>query len=165
MAAAAVSYIETWGSHWSSGAIPADESFTVYVNDYAGVGTLGAAVGTSATTQLSRVDTGFDHNDIFGADIWRYSLTLDTPIVIGPGAYWISIVRNVGGSAGTNWTCQRVSTNDGDQIGAASHDLALLVADAAPTADVPLPAAAPLLLIGLAGFAALRRRTACPKGT
>lgn len=65
-AATAVSYVETWGSHWSSGAIPADESFTVYVNDYAGVGTLGAAVGTSATTQLSRVDTGFDHNDIRG---------------------------------------------------------------------------------------------------
>ena len=89
--------IQFWGTHWISGIIPADDSFTLSIyGDTAGSVNTGNIIGTSSLNLVTRIDTGFNHNNILsGGDIYEYTMDLPNPFVLLSGVqYWFSVVHS-----------------------------------------------------------------------
>ena len=95
------------GVPWISGVVPADDNFQITIyGDLAGAPDVGNVIGTSVLTLFSRTDTGFDHNNVAGADIYRYAMNLAAPINVALGAHWVSIVSTTTAVA-TSFAWQR----------------------------------------------------------
>jgi hypothetical protein len=95
-----------WGTHWSSGNVPANDSFTmvVYGNGASNLPDGSNIIGTSALTLVSRTDTGFDHFNFPGANILEYIMDLASPIALpSAGTYWLSIHHADVGSTDFFW--------------------------------------------------------------
>ncbi len=63
--AGTISSIQFWGSHWSSDALlnTGMLSEIIVYGDAAGLPDAGNVIGSSLLNLVSRIDTGFDHND------------------------------------------------------------------------------------------------------
>lgn len=166
-AATTIRSAQFWGGYWSSGAVPAAESFTVRVyGDNGGLPNGGNLIGTSGVNIFSRIDTGFNHNSPSSADIWEWTVDLLSPISIaGPGNYWFSVVSAT--HPGVNFFWQEsgvdgagsnaLSQNSGTTWSAQRTELAWNISDS--IVGVPAPATLALFGLGLAalGFAGRKK--------
>ena len=157
-----------WGVYWSSGVIPATETFTAVVyGDLPGRPDSGNVIGSSNLSLVSRLDTGFDHNGVPGANILEFNMNLDSPIFVPTtGVYWFSIFHS--DEPGTQFAWQETGL-DGASNKVQSSDFGVTWPSAGGgetafnlsnsyVSPVPLPAALPLFLTMLGGMGFLKWR-------
>ncbi len=78
------------------GDVPIDpDLLTVIFHEDSG-GFPGTAISTESNVPYERVQTGVV---LFGVHEWMHTLTLDTPVTLGPGNYWVEIYNETIGSS------------------------------------------------------------------
>ncbi|WP_022947731.1 DUF7901 domain-containing protein [Methylohalobius crimeensis] len=166
-----INSIEWWGIYFSSNTASASDNFTIRIfPDTAGVPASTTSISPLIGT-LTQTDTGDDFtvsslffNGTF--DVYKYSLTLDTPPNLATGSYWLSIVNDT-----TNeiddwfWSTSNASgnahgrVNDGDSwtFGIGNEMAFNLQGSVTSNTTNPVPEPSILTLISL-GLLAIRRR-------
>ncbi|MBT5049706.1 MAG: PEP-CTERM sorting domain-containing protein [Rhodospirillaceae bacterium] len=160
-----------WGTHWSSGVLPANDSFTVTIyGDTGGAPNSGNIVGTSALSLVSRIDTGFNHNNVSSADILEYIMNLVTPVLLpSAGTYWFSVVHAAVPGNATKFAWDRVSNGSPNPYHTSANSGATWVPSIFDVSynisnnfvsTIPEPDTLAILGLGLAGLGFARRRKA-----
>jgi hypothetical protein len=144
-----------WGAYVFDNVAVAD-NFTInfYADDSGAVGDL---VHTSTLANETRTDTGVD---IFGRfDEYKYDADLTDKFSAATGNYWVSVTNDTGGGAtGQSWAWE---SGLGPGSAAFSGDGGATwfgLGDESMAFQIKTPAPGALALLGIAGFAARRRR-------
>ena len=104
--------VRFWGTHWNSGTLPNPDSFRVIVyGDSAGAPNTSNILLDTGGSIFSRIDTGYDHNDVPGANILEYSFALTSSVPLSAATpYWLAVIEN-GTTSGTQFAWQEVSSS------------------------------------------------------
>jgi PEP-CTERM motif len=100
--------VQFWGTRWQSGVQPANDQFFIAIYNRVG-NTVGSVVGSSNLSLVSKIDTGFDHNNSANADILEYTMDLSSVIALAAGDYLLSVWS--ADDPGTNFAWQRSSSS------------------------------------------------------
>lgn len=149
--------------------LPSSDDFTIRIFSDNGSGLPEATASIldfNVANAVNRVDTGVDTIDIFHRDIYSYQADLSAGINLTSGVnYWLSIINNIGTSGADDWRWGASGSSPQSSVNRAldsdiwNPNLAVLQFDlsTAPAA-VPIPAALWLMLSGVAGLAAFKRK-------
>ncbi len=88
----AIGQIVFWSGYYSTDTPIDPDAITVIFHEDAS-GLPGTAVYTETDVAYSRVQTGVT---LFGVSEWMHTLTLASPVALGPGNYWVELYNNTG---------------------------------------------------------------------
>ncbi len=91
---ATIEEITLWGGYFPNNVANATDDFTVIFREDAG-GLPGAVVALEEEVPYTRMQTGVI---IFGVNEYEHTLTLDLPISLAPGSYWLEIFNDTLGN-------------------------------------------------------------------
>lgn len=157
--------VQFWGSRWYNGNEPASDDFSLSIYNRSG-NSVGSLVATSALNLVSKIDTGFDHNNNGQANINEYTMDLVNAIALAAGDYLLTIWSAP--VPDTNFAWQRAQANGGTSFHSSDNGATWATGSADNNAwnisnmvaGAPVPAPAPLLvlIVGVMGLSLLRRR-------
>jgi MYXO-CTERM domain-containing protein len=150
---ASIEQVTWWGSNNDNVHVNA---FTIKFYEDNG-GMPGAHLYTESPSSVASVDTGID---MFGNDVYQYSVVLNLPVSVDGGTqYWFSVTNATSVSGTWGWTSG--DSADVSLAGSSDHGetwWSTFGGVSMRLEGTVVPAPASLGLAGLAGVAAMRRR-------